>query len=195
MLQLLPTRTRCRRCKAVLTEPTSSDRSAFCCAGCHRLYFARRCMACDAPKTGAAATCGKRSCERELAAFKRHGVMGKFTPRKRRMGQVPSHAKSASKSDNSIALAGAPNAVEQAPKMWRQIAGPPVNIHLATVGGDEAVKATNRTNRKYWLSDRRTLIKKSDPPINVIGGYKFQSAPIAPDFPTTPPTLLPAAAA
>src|SRR5215813_1475543 len=83
-----PVRISCRRCRARLSEPTSNDRSAFCCAGCHRIYYASRCMVCDLPKTGAGTTCGKRACGRELAAFKRHGVMGKFYQKRRGATQV-----------------------------------------------------------------------------------------------------------
>jgi hypothetical protein len=60
------------------------------------------------------------------------------------------------------------------------MAGPPlspVELRLATISIDKATAArVDRTNRDYARDDTRTLIKRSHPPINVRGGYKWPDA-------------------
>jgi hypothetical protein len=69
----------CRRCRAKLSEPVSNQRSAFCCRGCHRNFYRKRCMACEGPKTDSHG----KECTRKLASIKRHGLMGKFHQKRR----------------------------------------------------------------------------------------------------------------
>jgi hypothetical protein len=66
-------------------------------------------------------------------------------------------------------------------RSWRIGAGPeltPAQLRLAIVGGKEAVEAINRTNLRHWREHnaKACLIKRHDPPINILGGYKFPNA-------------------
>jgi hypothetical protein len=78
---------------------------------------------------------------------------------------------------------------KEAPKPdrpWRIVAGPeltPTQLHCATVGGEEAVEAINRTNLRHWReanakAEGKTLIQRHHPPVNIVGGYKFPGAPV-----------------
>jgi hypothetical protein len=68
---------------------------------------------------------------------------------------------------------------------WRIAAGPepsPSALHCATVGAAEAIEAINRTNARHWReynakTEEKCLIKRHDPPVNIVGGYKFPGAP------------------
>jgi hypothetical protein len=35
----------------------------------------------------------------------------------------------------------------------------------------------DRVNREYWRDDSATLIKRRQPPVNIVGGYRFPDAP------------------
>jgi hypothetical protein len=77
ILEVAPDRTKCRRCGTKLTRPTSNQRSAFCCKGCFRIFYGKRCLACEEPKENPSkALCGRRNCTREFNALKRHGMLG-----------------------------------------------------------------------------------------------------------------------
>jgi hypothetical protein len=70
---------------------------------------------------------------------------------------------------------------------WRIVAGPepsPSALHCATVGAAEKIEAINRTNARHWReynakTEEKCLIKRHDPPVNIVGGYKFPGAPAA----------------
>ena len=81
---------------------------------------------------------------------------------------------------------------------WRQVAGPAVDMRLATIGHQsDRVKQSYRLNRRYYLkAGNGALIQKHHAPVNVIGGFKFANAPEI-DLGTVPtassdPTPLPA---
>jgi hypothetical protein len=64
---------------------------------------------------------------------------------------------------------------------WRIVAGPTVDLHLATVGAEDAVKAADRANRGYWReASKAALFQRDTPPLNVIGrgAYKLPGAPV-----------------
>jgi hypothetical protein len=66
-----------------------------------------------------------------------------------------------------------------ADRKWRQIAGPELiasAFHCAAVGAAETVEASRRINARHWR-EAETLIGPSDPPVNLLGGYKFPNAP------------------
>jgi hypothetical protein len=68
---------------------------------------------------------------------------------------------------------------------WRIVAGQISHsaLHCATVGAAEAVEAINRTNARHWReynakAEQRCSIKRHDPPVNIVGGYRFPDAPV-----------------
>ena len=150
-------RAQCRRCRARLTTPVSNPLDAFCCRGCHRIFYRAICVICEKPKSGTGAACSHPKCRAELAAKKRFGTTGRLLPTSRK--------KSGSKSDNSIALAAASGAVEANQPTCRIIAGPALSsmeLHLATVGAGFG-ELDRKLNRKHWLEAER---KETEP-----GGY------------------------
>jgi hypothetical protein len=78
MLVPPPERIRCRRCGATLTRSTLNDRSAFCCRGCYRIFYSKRCLVCEEPKEGNRILCGRRECRLQFNGFKRHQVLGRY---------------------------------------------------------------------------------------------------------------------
>ena len=46
----------------------------------------------------------------------------------------------------------------------------------------------DRVNREYWRDDSATLIKRRQPPINLVGGHGFPDAPII-DISSTAPNI------
>lgn len=81
MLEEQKMRVKCRRCETKLDQPTSNDRSAFCCRGCFRMFYDKRCLVCEAPmerKSANQQICGKRKCRNHLGAMKGYHGMGKF---------------------------------------------------------------------------------------------------------------------
>ena len=70
----LQLRHRCRnpRCTGKLKLPADNPRDAFCCRGCERQFYGRRCRVCGAlfsPKTGRRVVCSRAKCQ---SAFRRH---------------------------------------------------------------------------------------------------------------------------
>ena len=58
------------------------------------------------------------------------------------------------------------------------MAGPKVDLRLATIAGADAVKQANRTNRKFWSdAGAAAEIQGHHAPVNIIGGYRFSNAP------------------
>jgi hypothetical protein len=85
VLEVAPDRSRCRRCGTKLTKPTSNQRSAFCCRGCFRIFYSKRCLACEEPKAEPGkALCGRRNCRLEFNGLKRHGMLGWYYAHKAR---------------------------------------------------------------------------------------------------------------
>jgi hypothetical protein len=57
-------------------------------------------------------------------------------------------------------------------------------LHCASGGATEAIEAINRTNARHWRehnakAEEKCFIKRPDPPVNIVGGYKFPGAPAA----------------
>jgi hypothetical protein len=78
------------------------------------------------------------------------------------------------------------------------VAGPELTasqLHCAVIGAAEAVEAINRTNARHWreynaAAEASCSIKRPDPPVNVVGGYKFPGGPVidlAPITRSSPP--------
>ena len=122
-------------------------------------------------KTERKRICERKSCRNEFRSLKAHSVLGKWG-----MG------------NSSISVGnGSADPIKQAPLgggkpnlAWRQIAGAeldPVSFRLATLP-DASAAQTARANRSFANDDRRTLIKRHHPPVNMVGGYRFRDAPL-----------------
>ena len=144
-----PLRHSCRRCRLKLAEPVENQRSAFCCRGCHRQHYEKRCLVCERPVTTRRQVCRLPKCQTEFRSLKRHSALGKFDP-----GHSPIGVNLASGTPISKGSAG-----------WHQVAGPSISdMHLATLSPPRQRVA-------------ETLIKRTGPPVNLVGGYKFPGAP------------------
>lgn len=149
-----PLRHHCRRCRLKLAEPVENPRSAFCCQGCYRQHYEKRCLVCDKPKLGRRQV--HSLCRAEFRALLTHKRLGRYHP----SGRV----QVASAAPIKIGVSGH----DKRGRGWRQIAGAPISpdeLHWATLGAQRLVQPT-------------ALIKRTGPPINLIGGYKFPGAPM-----------------
>jgi hypothetical protein len=160
------------RCRSKLPAPVSNPREAFCTKGCHGSFYLQRCLVCEGPikrKREDQKVCRRAKCRN---AWRAGSGFGRY---------VASNAKLAAKDADSIGL----KQPLKPGRPWRLVAGPeltPSAFHCATVGAEEAVEAINRTNARHWReanakAEERCLIQRHDPPINVLGGYRFPGAP------------------
>jgi hypothetical protein len=174
---------RCRRSK--LPAPVSNPREAFCTRGCYNSFYRHRCLICEQrieqPKRGKRLICKKAKCR---SALRSNSYLGRY------------HASSAAKSiSNNADFIGVKEPLKPH-RPLRVVAGPelsPSAFHCATVGGDETVKAFNRTNFKHWRganakAEQRTLIERHHPPVNILGGYNHPGAPVVDLAPNKPAT-------
>jgi hypothetical protein len=61
---------------------------------------------------------------------------------------------------------------------WRVVAGPPVDIRLATIGAEDVIKQAEKFNRRQWVEAGATAkFQRHTPPLNIIGGHRFPNAP------------------
>jgi hypothetical protein len=110
--------------------------------------------------------CGRRKCKNQFAALKAHFSLGRYHPSSSALDALGNPIKtgifSPLKSDRE----------------WRLVAGPPVDMRLATIGAADAVKQANKANRRHWAeAGAAALIQRHHAPDNVVGGYKFPDAP------------------
>jgi hypothetical protein len=161
-------------CRSKLPSPVSNPREAFCTKGCHSSFYRHRCLICEGEmerKTENQRICGKRRCR---SAFRTQNDIGRYYPTR----DVRHPLK------NSIKLGTKSGLADDRP--WRVVAGPepsPSVLHCATVGAAEAIEAANRTNARHWRehnakAEEKCLIKRHDPPVNIVGGFKFPGAPV-----------------
>jgi hypothetical protein len=161
------------RCRSKLPSPVSNAREAFCTKGCHSSFYRKRCLICECEmhrKTERQLICGKRRCRKALRA--RCGL-----------DRYPPSSEGVSPLENPIKMGIESSVASDRP--WRVVAGPepsPSALHCATVGAAEAIEAINRTNAQHWRehnarAEEKCLVKRHDPPVNIVGGYKFPGAP------------------
>jgi hypothetical protein len=172
------------RCGSKLPAPVSNSREAFCTRGCYNSFHLSRCLICEGrieqPKRGKRLICKKVKCR---SALRSNSCLGRYHP--------SSAAKSISHETDFIGVKEP--LTPQRP--WRIVAGPelsPSAFRCAVLGGEEAVEAINRTNLKHWRvanakAEKKTLIERYHPPVNVLGGYKYPGAPVV-DLPSKPAT-------
>jgi hypothetical protein len=181
-------RHRCRnlRCGLKLKQPTDNLRDAFCCSGCFASYFRGHCLVCERPLNRKARAEHQRFCRPKCRKeFSRHperfsGRWDGGTVSSRGLSKTP------------IKRSGfRPSKVDRAPaQVYRQVAGPELSstaLRLAAFPLDPELTARlERAHRTYVENRaktkrapaRRALIKRSHPPVNVLGGYDFPGAPV-----------------
>lgn len=175
-------RHRCRhpRCGTKLKCPTDNPRDAFCCSTCFESFYRSRCLVCERPidrKTERRQVCNRQKCRGQ---FRRHREQFLGT---RYPALVLSH--------NGLGSAdktGLKNRSE-AGRAPRQVAGPQLSqtsLRLASLPLDpELVARLERVHRPHVeirakarrAAERKALIKRRTPPVNVLGGYQFPGAP------------------
>jgi hypothetical protein len=158
------------RCRSKLSAPVSNAREAFCARGCHTQFYRTRCIVCERPMERTIETrqlCGRPRCRSQFATLKAYFSLGRYHP--------SSHALDASR--NPIK----PSTFSRlkTDRGWRQVAGPAVDIRLAAIGADDALKHADKVNRRHWAdASAAALIQRHHAPVNVVGGYKFPGAPV-----------------
>jgi hypothetical protein len=176
----------CRRCRSKLSAAVENPRDAFCCRGCHRLFFAKRCLVCEKKMertVGHQKLCRSIACRRGYRDIVAHGIEGKFGAKP----QCKSDGGSPSANPIEIGVRGS----EKTDRPLRVIAGTlsDTGLHLNALPVDRVTAARiNRLNREYSRGDSTTLIKRHHPPVNIVGGYRFPDAPII-DVSSTAPNI------
>jgi hypothetical protein len=174
------------RCRSKLQSPVTNPRDAFCTKGCHSSFYLHRCLVCERPierKRDDQRVCRRAKCRN---AWRAGSGFGRY---------ATSNAKLASKTPDIIGV----KEPLKPDRAWRIVAGQlsPSALHCATVGGQEAVEAINRTNARHWReanaeAEQRCSIKRDDQPVNIAGGYKFPGTPVIELAPITRSLLAPA---
>jgi hypothetical protein len=76
----------CRKCRTKLPRPVGNDRLAFCCRGCHRQFYRRRCVVCEhelpPPRSTSRLICKRPKCRSALRS----------APSRYRWGTLPGSA-------------------------------------------------------------------------------------------------------
>jgi hypothetical protein len=130
-----------------------------------------RCLVCGEPfdrKTNNQRLCGRRQCRNE---FRRYS--------ERFLGVLHPSLKDVIQTQNS-SIKSKPKTGLKSGRAWRIVTGPDVpEINLRIPLDPETVARLKRTRVDYFeTAGRNAIIKRDTPPVNVVGGYKFPSAPI-----------------
>jgi hypothetical protein len=152
----------CRRCRVKLAKPTENQRSAFCCRGCYRLFYAGQCLVCEGSmkrNAGHQLVCSRPACKIEFRTLKRHGVLGGFYGSKTAVGHHPS--------PNVVRPSADPAKIgvsedARAPREVRQVAGPrlsPEQLRLAILGSP--LEQDRKLNRRHHLDAERVEIESA----------------------------------
>ena len=158
-----------QKCRSKLKAPVSNKREAFCARGCHTSFYLNRCLLCEGPlqrRNKTQRVCRKSQCRN---AWRAKPGFGRYLP--------STVVSSASKTPNSIGSKWAP----RQDRAWDQIAGPKLTasqLHCGLVGAVQAVAEADQKNRPHWRRhNAKALLQPRDPPVNILGGYKFPNAP------------------
>ena len=156
-----------RKCRTKLKKPVSNQRDAFCSHGCHTSFYLKRCLVCEGPlerRNKTQKVCRKSRCRN---AWRAKAGFGRYSP------------------STSVSLASkAPGFIGSKPPLqrhrtWAQVAGPkltPSQLHCGLVGAVHAVAEADQKNRPHWRR-HKALLQPHDPPVNILGGYRFPDAP------------------
>jgi hypothetical protein len=175
-------RHRCRNphCGLKLKRPTDNPRDAFCCRACFERFYRSRCLVCERPierKTKRRQICNRSKCRHE---FQRHRERFSST---RYQTSVLGHNGIGSAHSTGLKTGS------KVGRPFRLAAGPALSstaLRLAALPLDPGLAARlERANTGFadWLGKskraaaRRAQIKHHHPPVNVLGGYRFASAP------------------
>ena len=164
-----PSHQRCRnpRCKAWLKEPAENPRNAFCCASCEAGFYRTHCRVCEKELTkqnSRRELCGRRQCRNRFRSF-RSQFFSVWYP----------SAIGASKPEKS--------STKSTLKTW--IKSDP-GFAIGHAYDREVLRENFRTNAKFW--NAAALIGPNDPPVNILGGFKFPNAPVVDLNPIPPKT-------
>jgi hypothetical protein len=158
---------RCRnpRCKAWLKEPVENRRSAFCCVSCEVGFYRTHCRVCErelgeTKRNSRRELCGRRQCRNQFRSF-RSLFFSVWYPSaigasKPEKSSTKSTSKTGIKSDRKFAIGADYNR--------------------------KVLRKNFRDNAKFWTA--AALIGPTDPPVNILGGYKFPAAPNVEFYPT-----------
>jgi hypothetical protein len=158
-----------RKCRTKLKRPISNPREAFCSRGCHTSFYLRRCLVCEEPiqrRNKTQKVCRKSRCRN---AWRARAGFGRYSP-----------CSSVSSASKTLDFAGLKRPLKP-DRACRQIAGPklsPWQLHCALIGAEEAVAEAHQKNRPHWRKhNAEALVQPHHPPVNIVGGYKFPTAP------------------
>ena len=180
------------RCRSKLKAPIDNPHKAFCARGCHSSFYLSRCLVCENAKPGPDwKFCRRPKCRAE---YRRNA--GLYDWRTGHPDPSAGFVISNSKSAHSIGIKTA----GLTDRPWRMVAGAelsPLALHCATIPLDPAL--ASRLTRQYKdYYQQASLIGPTDPPINILGGFKFPTAPVidlnqppypAATIPTSDPAL------
>ena len=158
-----------RKCRTKLKKPVSNRREAFCARGCHTSFYLNRCLSCEGPiqrRNKTQRVCQKSQCRN---AWRAKAGFGRYLP--------STVVSSASKTPISIGSKWAP----RQDRAWDQIAGPKLTasqLYCGLVGAVQAVAEADQKNRPHWRRhNAKAPLQPHDPPVNILGGYRFPDAP------------------
>jgi hypothetical protein len=170
------------RCRSKLPTPLSNPREAFCVRGCYNSFYLHRCLACEGPierKRENQRVCRKAKCRNALQA--RNGF-GRYLP----LSAPELASKTLDFIDAKVPL--------KPDRAWRVVAGPELStsaFHCATIpdgpngawegGGHRRIEARNWALLKEHFRKlaAECQIQPHNPPVNVLGGYRFTNTPAA----------------
>jgi hypothetical protein len=174
----------CRHCGEDLPKAVRNPRDRFCCDKCEDSFYRVHCRVCERPitaKNSRRQLCGRRRCKLD---FRRH--QERFFPSRYPSGRVsPKREENSTKSRAFLA--------ENGGCTFAQIAGPALGesaFRAATLPLDSELAARHSRDRAAAIVERNRrapapAIGPHDPPVNVLGGYRFPGAPAIDLKPTT----------
>lgn len=166
------------RCRCKLKLPTYNARDAFCCRGRYTGFYRSRCLVCEqsiARKNERRLVCNRPKCRGEFRRDRERFAGGRYP--------ISSFAPKAPTNSIKSGVKSRPHP----DRTWRIIAGPDVpevNLQVPLDPGltdrlkrarAELVEFDRKASRS---ASREALIKRHHPPVNVVGGYRFPSAPV-----------------
>jgi hypothetical protein len=166
------TRLRCRhpRCGALLKTPAADPRDAFCRKSCEVGFYRVRCRVCEqlfSPKIRRRVVCWRARCRHEMQRHPERYFGSQFpcvdlAHNAKNPGGASPIAGLVHNEENPLTKSRL-NTAQKSGRGYRVVAGP----------------AADPINFRNWpeLPPRTTLIKRTSPPVNVIGGYRFPGAP------------------
>jgi len=130
-------------------------------------------------KTEKQQLCGRRKCEAEYRSLKAYGILGRYhpsTPKKADSAHHTPAVASDARNPHEMGTSLRPLGDRTRDQGWRQIAGPRLtdrDLRLVVVGAEDAVKAADRANRKFWRDAGESALFQNDVlPVSLVGGLR-----------------------